>query len=184
MAKTINRSARVRRGAKLAGFGLAVAMLAGGPVIGGTPGAAALGESSAFAVGAHMIEKKPWGKTAKGEEIELYTLRNGKAEVSIATWGATVTSLRVPDRNGAIADVVLGFDSLEPYMKEHPFFGVVVGRYANRIGQGQASRSTARSTSSRSTTARTSCTAAPRASTSKVWKAEERARPRTARRSS
>src|SRR4051812_50062449 len=103
MAKTINRSARVRRGAKLAGFGLAVAMLAGGTVIGGTPGTAALGESSAFAVGAHMIEKKPWGKTAKGEEIELYTLRNGKAEVSIATWGATVTSLRVPDRNGAIA---------------------------------------------------------------------------------
>ena len=84
-----------------------------------------------------MIEKKPWGKTAKGEEVELYTLRNGKTEVSIATWGAAVTSLRVPDRNGAIADVVLGFDSLEPYMKEHPFFGVVVGRYANRIGQGR-----------------------------------------------
>jgi aldose 1-epimerase len=137
MVKTINRAARIRHGAKVAGFGIAVAMLAGGTVIGGTPGTAGLGESSAFAVGAHMIEKKPWGKTAKGEEIELYTLRNGKAEVSIATWGATVTSLRVPDRTGAIADIVLGFDSLEPYMKEHPFFGVVVGRYANRIGQGR-----------------------------------------------
>src|SRR5262252_4761062 len=137
MAKTIDRSARIRRGAKVAAFGIAAAMLAGGTVIGGTPGVTGLGESSARAVGAHMIEKKPWGKTAKGEEIQLYTLRNGTAEVSIATWGATVTSLRVPDRTGAIADVVLGFDSLEPYMKEHPFFGVVVGRYANRIGQGR-----------------------------------------------
>ena len=67
-----------------------------------------------------MIEKKSWGKTAKGEEVELYTLRNGKTEVSIATWGAAVTSLRVPDRNGAIADIVLGFDSLEPYTEGAP----------------------------------------------------------------
>ena len=119
MAKTIERG-WIRRGAKLAAFAIAVAMLAGGTVIGGTPGAAGPGESSAKAVGAHMIEKKSWGKTAKGEEIELYTLRNGKAEVSIATWGATVTSLRVPDRNGAIADVVLGFDSLERYTEGAP----------------------------------------------------------------
>jgi len=132
MARTINK-----HGAKVAACAIAGAMLAGGTAIGGAPGAASLGESSARAVGAHMIEKKPWGKTAKGEEIQLYTLRNGKTEVSVATWGATVTSLRVPDRNGAIADVVLGFDSLEPYMKDHPFFGVVVGRYANRIGQGR-----------------------------------------------
>ena len=130
MAKTIERP-------KLAAGVIAVALLAGGVMIDGTSGAAGLGESSAKAVGAHMIEKKSWGKTAKGEEIELYTLRNGKAEVSIATWGAAVTSLRVPDRNGAIADIVLGFDSLEPYTKENPFFGVVVGRYANRIGQGR-----------------------------------------------
>ena len=130
-------TARPRHGAKVTACAIAAATLTGGTVIGGTPGGPGLGESSAWAVGAHMIEKKPWGKTAKGEEIQLYTLHNGKAEVSIATWGATVTSLRVPDRTGAIADVVLGFDSLEPYMKDHPFFGVVVGRYANRIGQGR-----------------------------------------------
>jgi aldose 1-epimerase len=130
MAKTIERP-------KLAAGAVAVAMLAGGMMIGGTSGAAGPGESSAKAVGAHMIEKKSWGKTPKGEEVELYTLRNGKSEVSIATWGATVTSLRVPDRTGAIADIVLGFDSLEPYTKENPFFGMVVGRYANRIGQGR-----------------------------------------------
>jgi aldose 1-epimerase len=91
--------------------------------------------SAALVQGAQMIEKKPFGKTAAGETIDLYTLRNGPAEVSISTWGATITSLRVPDRHGVVADVVLGFDSLAPYMKEHPFFGVVVGRYANRVGQ-------------------------------------------------
>ena len=93
--------------------------------------------SPALAGGAQMIEKKPFGKTAAGQEIDLYTLRNGKVEVSIATWGATVTSIRVPDRGGALADVVLGFDTLAPYLATHPFFGVVVGRYANRIGQGR-----------------------------------------------
>jgi len=89
----------------------------------------------ATAHGTHLMEKKPFGKTASGEEIDLYTLRNGSSEVSITNWGAAVTSLRVVDRDGAQGDVVLGFDSLAPYLKEHPFFGVVVGRYANRIGQ-------------------------------------------------
>jgi aldose 1-epimerase len=129
--------AKITQRPKLAAGAVAIALLAGGMLIGGTSGAAAPGGSSAKAVGAHMIEKKSWGKTPKGEEVELYTLRNGKSEVSIATWGAAVTSLRVPDRNGAIADIVNGFDSLEPYTKENPFFGVVVGRYANRIGQGR-----------------------------------------------
>ena len=89
----------------------------------------------ANAHGTHMMEKKPFGKTAAGQEVDLYTLRNGGAEVSITTWGAAVTSVRVPDRDGVSGDIVLGFDTLEPYMKDHPFFGVVVGRYANRIGQ-------------------------------------------------
>ncbi len=135
---------KTTHGARAVAAGTAVAILFGGTVIsgslmvvGGSLVAGSFVESSAWAAGAHMIEKKPFGKTAAGEEVELYTLRNGKLEVSIATWGATVTSLRVPDRNGAIADVVLGFDTLAPYLKEHPFFGVVVGRYANRIGQGR-----------------------------------------------
>jgi aldose 1-epimerase len=91
--------------------------------------------ATATAHGNHLMEKKPFGKTAGGEEIDLYTLHNGSVEVSISTWGAGVTSVRVPDRTGAMADVVLGFDTLAPYLKDHPFFGVVVGRYANRIGQ-------------------------------------------------
>ena len=88
----------------------------------------------AAAHGTHLLEKKPFGKTAAGEEVDLYTLRNGNNEVSVSTWGAGITSLRVADRKGELADVVLGFDTLAPYLKEHPFFGVTVGRYANRIG--------------------------------------------------
>jgi aldose 1-epimerase len=91
--------------------------------------------SLAAAEGAQMLEKKPFGKTTTGEAVDLYVLHNAGVEVSIATWGAAVTSVRAPDRNGVLADVVLGFDTIDPYLKEHPFFGVVVGRYANRIGQ-------------------------------------------------
>jgi aldose 1-epimerase len=98
-------------------------------------GAAMLYPMVASAHGTHMMEKKPFGKTASGEEVDIYTLRNGSAEISITTWGAAVTAVRVPDRDGVLGDVVLGFETLAPYLKEHPFFGVVVGRYANRIGQ-------------------------------------------------
>jgi aldose 1-epimerase len=97
--------------------------------------ASLIAPSALAAAGSHLLEKKPFGKTTSGQEVDLYTLQNGKAEVSISTWGAGITSLRVPDRDGVVADVVLGFDTLDPYLKDHPFFGVVVGRYANRIGQ-------------------------------------------------
>jgi aldose 1-epimerase len=82
----------------------------------------------------------PFGKTATGEQVELYTLRNNKhAEASITTYGATLVSLKVPDRVGAVADVVLGFDTLDDYVKRSPFFGATVGRYANRIAHGKFS---------------------------------------------
>jgi aldose 1-epimerase len=60
-------------------------------------------------------------------------------EVGITNYGAIVTSIRVPDRSGAFADVVLGFDSLEGYLGKHPYFGAVVGRYGNRIAKGRFS---------------------------------------------
>jgi aldose 1-epimerase len=53
------------------------------------------------------------------------------------TYGAIITSLKVPDRNGKPGDVVLGFDSLEGYLKGHPYFGAVMGRYGNRIAKGR-----------------------------------------------
>jgi aldose 1-epimerase len=82
------------------------------------------------------VTKQVWGKTAAGEAVDLYTLTNGKgASVQIATLGGTVVSLKVPDKAGTLGDVVLGFDSLDGYLGTHPFFGVLVGRYGNRIGK-------------------------------------------------
>jgi len=71
-------------------------------------------------------------------EVELYTIRNGHgAEVSIMTYGATVVSLKVPDREGNVGDVALGFDTLDGYLGENPYFGSIVGRYGNRIAGGE-----------------------------------------------
>lgn len=87
-----------------------------------------------------QIQKQDFGKTADQEPVELYTLTNAKgAEAKIMTYGGIVTSLKVPDRNGKLGDVVLGFDNLESYLKGHPFFGALVGRYGNRIARGQFS---------------------------------------------
>jgi aldose 1-epimerase len=86
------------------------------------------------------IRKQSFGKTASGEQIDLYSLTNKKGmEVSITNFGATVVNLHVPDRAGKVADVVLGFDTLEGYESGKSYFGATVGRYANRIGGGQFS---------------------------------------------
>lgn len=78
-----------------------------------------------------------FGKTAQGESITLFTLENNRNfSVKISNYGATVTSIICPDKNGISADVALGFDKLEQYMAEHPYFGVICGRYANRISKG------------------------------------------------
>jgi aldose 1-epimerase len=80
----------------------------------------------------------PYGKTAAGEEIALFTLVNAKGmEAKIINYGGILTSLQVPDRAGKLDDVVLGFDSFEGYLKEHPYFGAIVGRYGNRIAKGK-----------------------------------------------
>src|SRR4051794_26852101 len=79
------------------------------------------------------ITQQPWGQTADGIPVDLYTLTNANGLVTtIANYGGAVVTLQVPDRRGALGDVVLGFDSLEPYLARHPYFGVVVGRVANR----------------------------------------------------
>ena len=85
-----------------------------------------------------MIGKSIFGKTGTGQEVALYTLTNAKGvQVAITPWGATVTSIRVPDRGGKLGDVVLGYDSLEGYLGNNPYFGAIVGRYGNRIAKGQ-----------------------------------------------
>lgn len=83
------------------------------------------------------LSKMGFGKTKDGEAVDLYTLQNGKITVKVATYGATVVAIEVPDKAGKVADVTLGFDALDGYLGEHPYFGATVGRVANRIANGK-----------------------------------------------
>jgi aldose 1-epimerase len=84
------------------------------------------------------VTKESFGKTADGQNVDIYTLTNSRgAEVKITNYGGIVTSLKVPDRKGQLADVVLGFDNLDAYLKGHPYFGAIIGRYGNRIARGR-----------------------------------------------
>jgi hypothetical protein len=84
------------------------------------------------------ITKAPFGKTPDGQAVDIYTLRNANgAEARICNYGGIVVSLKVPDKNGKFGDVVLGYDDLDSYVKNNPFFGCIVGRYANRIAKGK-----------------------------------------------
>ena len=79
-----------------------------------------------------------FGQMPDGTQIDLFTLTNPSGlRARIMTYGATLVSLETPDRDGNIADIILGFDTLEGYLTDHPYFGVIVGRYANRIGKGK-----------------------------------------------
>ncbi len=79
-----------------------------------------------------------FGKLPDGREVHQYTLSNGSGlTAQIIDYGATITSLTVPDRNGKLADIVLGYDTLEGYLNGTAYIGAVVGRYGNRIGKGQ-----------------------------------------------
>jgi len=98
---------------------------------------AAGGGQSAPKKGAH-VEKASFGKTPEGVEIEAYTLFNSQgASAKLITYGATVAELHVPDKNGKMGDVVLGFDNLAGYLGNHPHFGGTIGRYGNRIAKGK-----------------------------------------------
>jgi aldose 1-epimerase len=84
------------------------------------------------------VTREPFGRLPDGRSVELFTLRDGRGiEVRAMTFGAIITSLRTPDRNGTVADIVLGFDSLSGYLAGSPYFGAIVGRYANRIAGGR-----------------------------------------------
>jgi len=79
--------------------------------------------------------KKAFGTMPDGTPIDVYTLHNASGmEARIINYGGIVVSLKVPDRTGAIGDVVLGFDDLPDYLTNSPFFGALIGRYGNRIG--------------------------------------------------
>ena len=107
-------------------LGLALGVVGAGVVAAfGAPGATAN----------QGIRKNAFGKTAEGP-VDLYTLTNRNGiEVRITNYGGRVVSLLAPDRHGKVADVVLGFDNLDDYLGNNPFFGALVGRYANRIAK-------------------------------------------------
>lgn len=80
------------------------------------------------------ITSQPFGVTAAGQPVDEYILTNAVGvEVRLITYGGAITSIRVPDRNGGFANIVLGFDNLADYETKSPYFGVITGRYANRI---------------------------------------------------
>jgi aldose 1-epimerase len=83
-----------------------------------------------------QIMKEPFGK-ADGKEVFLYTLTNSSGiTVKISNYGAIITSILVPDNTGRMGDIVLGYDSLSQYIANSPYFGAIVGRFANRIAKG------------------------------------------------
>jgi len=83
------------------------------------------------------VKKESFGRV-DGQDVELYTLTNRKGtEARITTYGATVVSLKVPDRKGKFDDVVLGFDDIDGYLGGTAYFGATIGRYANRIAKGR-----------------------------------------------
>lgn len=85
-----------------------------------------------------MIEKQGFGTTRDGQPVDFYTITNSQGvEVRASNYGGVITSLLVPDKNGKPDNVVLGFDSLEEYFVNGPWFGAIIGRYANRIANGK-----------------------------------------------
>ena len=85
-----------------------------------------------------QITVKPFGQTKDGVDVKLYTLRNSQgAEAGICNYGGLVIFLKVPDRNGRMGDVALGYDQLDGYLKDTPYFGALIGRYGNRIAKGK-----------------------------------------------
>src|SRR6266850_4923723 len=83
------------------------------------------------------MTRAPFGRLPDGRAVEQFTLTNAHgAEVRVMTYGGIITVVRTPDRSGQLDDVVLGFDTLAGYLKDSPYFGAIVGRYANRIANG------------------------------------------------
>jgi aldose 1-epimerase len=103
-----------------------------------------MGTLAAFALGgcstkpSATMKKTSFGKLPDGSAVDLFTLTNtGGVSVSITNYGGRITSLKVPDQKGTVADVVLGFDSIDGYLADNPYFGALIGRYGNRIGKAQ-----------------------------------------------
>ncbi len=84
------------------------------------------------------ITKSPYGRMPDGTPVDGYTITNARGTtMHVITYGAIITSLKTRDRQGHFDDIVLGFDSLEGYIRQSPYFGAIIGRYENRIAKGR-----------------------------------------------
>jgi aldose 1-epimerase len=84
------------------------------------------------------ISRSDFGKLPNGKEVFLFTVTNKNGvEMKITNYGGIITSLKTPNTKGVFEDIVLGYDHLDGYLKESPYFGAIVGRYANRIANGK-----------------------------------------------
>ena len=84
------------------------------------------------------VPRNPFGSLPTGEPVTLFTLRNPHGlEIQLTNYGGIITSIKTPDRAGRFADIVLGYDDLAGYLRSSPYFGAIVGRYANRIARGR-----------------------------------------------
>ena len=109
-------------------------------VAAGLAGACGREESSAVVQQPNQprLTQGPFGQMADGQVVDLITLRNQAGlEMKVLTYGGTILSIRMPDRTGALDDIVLGFDTLAPYLDQSPYFGCLIGRYCNRIAKGK-----------------------------------------------
>ena len=108
------------------------AILLSGAALLGLLGCMTVSEPSA------RISQHPFGRMPEGTPISVFTLRNQHGcEARICNYGGLLLSLKVPDRHGHMGDVVLGYDNLDQYIKDTPYFGALIGRYGNRIAKGQ-----------------------------------------------
>ena len=86
------------------------------------------------------VTQAPFGILPDGQQVTAFTLTNRQGmQVKVLDFGAIISEIHVPDRDGTFADVVLGFDRLEPYLHNSAFLGAVIGRYGNRIAEGRFS---------------------------------------------
>ena len=78
-----------------------------------------------------------FGKLDNGDNVFKYLLKNNNCEIEVITYGGIITSIKVPDINNNLIDIALGFNNLDAYLEGHPYFGAIVGRFANRIDNGK-----------------------------------------------
>ncbi|HVO39737.1 MAG TPA: aldose epimerase family protein [Spirochaetia bacterium] len=83
------------------------------------------------------LAQRVFGRTQEGDEIVQFTLEAGPVSVQLLSYGATLSSVKIPDRTGKVDEVTPGFDTLEGYLNPHPYLGATVGRFANRIARGR-----------------------------------------------